>query len=457
MRCIAADQGIAVENEEEPEIAEGKDLEKVAEKESGPAVDVICSLSVDQSQARCILVTPDTVVSIAHGKHPFGSRMQCEVRKWNPEEQFDLSVGLSGWKYRTVWAVEKGACVLVWNCHEVDLETRQHLNQDDWYSAKMEWDLFSLELQEILEELHVNRNQEETWEPLRKLFQLSLVEFEGEHLYVDSVPDKAKKKASILTFCKQNGKWQKWIGRQIPAGPRITLVGNKDKAGSRQVVTMFTQEFVLFDRFFRLSAPDSVMSCVSVKLPNRNSRWSSRWEAEKAKKASKAQAVGVIDLDEEPTVQKPVSSEGKFTKKVDEDEDPEFANLWAAEQWVAKNFRTRKRLVEEDELNVEADEPGELGVDLRSSWYRAQRSDQALAHLVGKPPDGYRLAKDGLLEHFVIPVGKTNGQWVPVVPDGEAATNMSWKFFCFKQDHVGVLGAHRGANKMFERLSKGCY
>ena len=123
----------------------------------------------------------------------------------------------------------------------------------------------------------------------------------------------------------------------------------------------------LFDRFFRLSAPDSVMSSVSVKLPNRSSRWSSRWEAEKAKKASKAKAPEVIDLDEEPTAQKPVSSERKFTKGVDEDEDPEFANLWAAEQWVAKNFRIRKMLVEEEELDVEAQEPGEIGVDLRSS------------------------------------------------------------------------------------------
>jgi hypothetical protein len=106
MRCIAADQGIAVENEEETEIAGGKDLEKVAEKESGPEVDVICSLSVDQSQARCILVTPDTVVSIAHGKHPFDSRMQCEVGNWNPEERFDLCVRPTGWKYRIIWAVE---------------------------------------------------------------------------------------------------------------------------------------------------------------------------------------------------------------------------------------------------------------------------------------------------------------------------------------------------------------
>jgi hypothetical protein len=145
------------------------------------------------------------------------------------------------------------------------------------------------------------------------------------------------------------------------------------------------------------------------------------------------------------------------TAEPEDPEDEEFKDLWAVEQWVERNYREIRRVREEEGLEAEEKDVPELNVDLRTSWYQAQRADAELAPLVAKPPEGYRLSADGLLEHFVVPITKTEGRWVVVVPDGYAATRMSWRFFCWKQDHIGVLGAHRSAKKSYERLTRICY
>ena len=68
--------------------------------------------------------------------------------------------------------------------------------------------------------------------------------------------------------------------------------------------------------------------------------------------------------------------------------------------------------------------------------------------------EGFRLAKDGLLERVVQLPPPANATWVPIVPDGQATGNLTWKRWLFLQCHVGVLGAHRNAEKTLVLLSR---
>ena len=68
--------------------------------------------------------------------------------------------------------------------------------------------------------------------------------------------------------------------------------------------------------------------------------------------------------------------------------------------------------------------------------------------------EGYRVAKDGLLERWVSLPPPANDSWVPIVPDGQATGNLPWKRWLFLQCHVGVLGAHRNADKTLILLQR---
>ena len=85
---------------------------------------------------------------------------------------------------------------------------------------------------------------------------------------------------------------------------------------------------------------------------------------------------------------------------------------------------------------------------LRVSWLVAQRADPSLYALLANPDEkkGYRLAFDGLLEKGVIAKDRPMA-WVPVVPQGNATTHLSWKRWVWLQNHIGVFGAHRSAQK----------
>ena len=64
-----------------------------------------------------------------------------------------------------------------------------------------------------------------------------------------------------------------------------------------------------------------------------------------------------------------------------------------------------------------------------------------------KLPEGYRIAEDGLLERQVKQPPPIQAVWVPIVPEGFATSNLSWKRWTFLQCHVGLLGAHRSEEK----------
>ena len=67
---------------------------------------------------------------------------------------------------------------------------------------------------------------------------------------------------------------------------------------------------------------------------------------------------------------------------------------------------------------------------------------------------GFRVNKDGLLERQVSLPPPANETWVPVVPDGQATAHLTWKRWLFLQCHVGVLGAHRNAEKTMNLLKR---
>ena len=69
----------------------------------------------------------------------------------------------------------------------------------------------------------------------------------------------------------------------------------------------------------------------------------------------------------------------------------------------------------------------------------------------------YRVADDGLLERKVQTTNLGQPAWVPVVPEGYATGSLTWKKFIFLQCHLGVLGAHRNADKTFACMRRLCY
>ena len=72
-------------------------------------------------------------------------------------------------------------------------------------------------------------------------------------------------------------------------------------------------------------------------------------------------------------------------------------------------------------------------------------------------PDGFRIAQDGVLEREVKLQPPCGAKWIPVVPDGQCLRNMTWKRWLFLQNHIGVLGAHRNAEKTLNLMSRQCW
>ena len=97
-----------------------------------------------------------------------------------------------------------------------------------------------------------------------------------------------------------------------------------------------------------------------------------------------------------------------------------------------------------------------LGQSLRLTWVPAQRADKALMPMFAAKSmeNGYRIASDGLLERQVQLPPPANATWVPVVPDGMAMGNLTWKRWLFLQCHVSVLGAHRNGKKTCQLLAR---
>ena len=116
-----------------------------------------------------------------------------------------------------------------------------------------------------------------------------------------------------------------------------------------------------------------------------------------------------------------------------------------------------------DEANAAIGEAEfQLGDSLRMSWMTLQRADRVMYHQFQRKPEdlerlGFRVARDGVMERRVSLPPPINQAWVPVVPDGQATANLSWKRWLFLQCHVGILGGHRSADKTTNILKRQCW
>ncbi len=124
-------------------------------------------------------------------------------------------------------------------------------------------------------------------------------------------------------------------------------------------------------------------------------------------------------------------------------------------RWYEDQKERRENLAE-DARATAGETEFRLGQSLRLTWLAAQRLDTSLSGMFTakdlKP--GFRLGSDGLVERSITlppPVGQ---RWVPIVPDGQATANLTWKRWMFLQCHVGVLGAHRSAQKTYLIISR---
>ena len=120
----------------------------------------------------------------------------------------------------------------------------------------------------------------------------------------------------------------------------------------------------------------------------------------------------------------------------------------AVSDWYENRASTR-----EDKADAARAAAGETefktGLSLRAQWLPAQRADPSLYKMFSAKTldSGYRKAEDGLLERRVALPAPLGAKFVPIVPEGQATANLTWKRWMFLQCHTGILGAHRNAIK----------
>ena len=117
-----------------------------------------------------------------------------------------------------------------------------------------------------------------------------------------------------------------------------------------------------------------------------------------------------------------------------------------AQLYFDKKNEDREKLVEENKAEA-GDIAFEVTTSLRATWLAAQRMDPELSPLFKEMKEGYRKGPDGVIERLVKRPGPLGAVWLPVVPAGNATSVLNWKQWVFLQCHVGVLGAHRNAEK----------
>ena len=123
-------------------------------------------------------------------------------------------------------------------------------------------------------------------------------------------------------------------------------------------------------------------------------------------------------------------------------------------KWWDQMAREREQLSEDARAEFDAGGTWKWGASLRHQWKAAKQLDKDLAGCFSKtwnPPHDQRIATDGLVEQRVEPPEK-EPRWVPVVPNGYATRNLSWKKWCFLQLHAGIFGVHRRAKVTYALL-----
>ena len=169
-----------------------------------------------------------------------------------------------------------------------------------------------------------------------------------------------------------------------------------------------------------------------------------------------------LEEDQEGDKERPLQS-FSLKAEIERDEDTGMERLTkGAEDWLDQKYRERETLAEE--ARGATGSRLSIGQDLRNAWFKDQRSDPQLLPIIqscckkDQKEPRFRIADDGLLERLVHNAdGQGSEKWVPVVPAGEAAHMMTWKEFCARQVHAGIMGAHRSGSKMLALLRRTCW
>ena len=105
-----------------------------------------------------------------------------------------------------------------------------------------------------------------------------------------------------------------------------------------------------------------------------------------------------------------------------------------------------------------------VGADLQVTWAAEQKKDQALVPLIAgccekgrEIVERFQIGDDGVLERLVKIDEWEVARWVPVVPNGKACGDMTWKEFCFRQAHVGLMGGHKNCRDTQRVLKRICW
>ena len=213
------------------------------------------------------------------------------------------------------------------------------------------------------------------------------------------------------------------------------VVWGKVPTGGRKVCTLFSDKWMIYDRYGQLSLA--------------------------GKKADDASQTGSLRVDPVPVaaIEGPVPNTEYRVKgdpKTVDISDADLVLTPDAVNYYKTLYDKRKEIT--DELRAEVGECAfQLGESLRTTWIPVQRADRTLSSMFVKDAElqrGYRVADDGLLERHVQLPPPAGATWVPVVPDGQAHGGLSWKRWVFLQCHVGVLGAHRSAEKTLMLISR---
>ena len=140
------------------------------------------------------------------------------------------------------------------------------------------------------------------------------------------------------------------------------------------------------------------------------------------------------------------------------DKDGKLLLSETGQEWLDKAVRRREKLAEEVRSDI-GESSFFVEPPIRRMWIKAQELDEGLAGWFKEADDessplSRRHPSDGCLERLV-KVGKTGVEhYVPVVPTGDAAVNLTWRRWVFLQVHIGACGAHRLANQTMLILSR---
>ncbi|CAE7034866.1 pol, partial [Symbiodinium sp. CCMP2456] len=103
----------------------------------------------------------------------------------------------------------------------------------------------------------------------------------------------------------------------------------------------------------------------------------------------------------------------------------------------------------------------------KSSWWleeAARERERARGELLESSEfqdreivERFQIGTDGVLERLVKIDEWEVARWVPVVPAGWAAGEMTWREFCFRQAHVGLMGGHRNCRDTQRILKRICW